>query len=96
MVVGIGSVAAPMNSASIVPMSIHGEVDYSILRRDGHGHHELGPFPASSVRSAAEEAGQVAASLGWDEWALVPTADRTHVVAYSSIEDRVILVVNEG
>lgn len=77
-------------------MSTHGEVDYSILRRDGQGHHELGTLSASSIRSAAEEAGQVAASLGWEEWELVPTADRTHVVAYSSIEDGVVLVVNEG
>lgn len=77
-------------------MSTHSELDYSILRRDGHGHHELGTFRADSVRSAAEEASHVAASLGWEEWELVPTADRTHVVAYSSIEDGVVVVVSEN
>lgn len=84
-----------MRGANIIPMSTQGEVDYSILRHDGHGHHELGTFSASSIRRAAEEAGQAAASLGWGEWELVPTADRTHVVAYSSIEDGNVLVVNE-
>lgn len=84
-----------MRGANIIPMSTPGEVDYSMLRRDGHGYHELGTFSACSIRRAAEEAGQAAASLGWGEWELVQTADRTHVVAYSSIEDGVVLVVNE-
>ena len=66
----------------MIPMSTPGEVDYAMLRRDGHGYHELGTFSASQSGAPPKRRGRLrppsdGGSGSWYQPRTVPTSWRT-------------------